>query len=65
MKAFTHPPACGKGQDEDEIFGFVLKNAQHCYDFRTNVPDGDKSRSYFYKALDGWLKCFSPKKASY
>ncbi|KAK7180547.1 hypothetical protein DPSP01_006078 [Paraphaeosphaeria sporulosa] len=64
-KAFTNPPKCGQGQDEDEIFGYVLKNAQHCYDFRTTVALGETSRGFFYKALDGWLKCFKPKKGGY
>ncbi|KAF2265504.1 hypothetical protein CC78DRAFT_185923 [Lojkania enalia] len=63
-RAFTKPPKCGDEQDEDEIFGFVLKNAQHCYDFRTTgitSPDGEVSRGYWYAALDRWLPCFKPK----
>jgi len=62
-KAFTQAPQCGEGQDEDDIFGYVLKNAQHCYDFRTTVALGETSRGYFYTALDKWLKCFKPKRS--
>lgn len=61
-RAFTSPPACGQEQDERDIFGYVLANAQHCYDFRTTVELGAVSRGYFYTALDRWLKCFKPKK---
>jgi hypothetical protein len=61
-KSFTNPPRCGEEQDEDEIFGYVIKGAQHCYDFRTTFAGGAISRQYFTTALDKWLKCFKPKK---
>ncbi|KAL5417670.1 hypothetical protein PMIN04_007629 [Paraphaeosphaeria minitans] len=64
-RAFTEAPACGRGQDEDEIFGYVLRDAQHCYDFRTTVALGETSRGLFYTALDRWLKCFKPRKGGY
>ncbi|KAF2119735.1 serine carboxypeptidase S28-domain-containing protein [Lophiotrema nucula] len=67
-KAFTTPPKCGEEQDDDDIFGFVLKDAEHCFDFRTTgvlSPDGGTSRGYFTAALDKWLKCFKPKKGGY
>lgn len=61
-RAFTKPPKCGEDQDDDEVFGYVIPNAQHCYDFRTNFPAGAPSRKYFTDALDRWLKCFKPRK---
>ncbi|KAF2186759.1 hypothetical protein K469DRAFT_738516 [Zopfia rhizophila CBS 207.26] len=61
-RAFTDPPRCGEEQDEDEIFGYVMKGAQHCYDFRTTFAGGEVSRKYFTDALDKWLKCFKPKR---
>jgi hypothetical protein len=57
-------PKCGAKQDKGHLFGFVLSNAQHCYDFRTTgvtVPDGAVSRNYFTTALTSWLGCWKPK----
>ncbi|KAF2469026.1 peptidase S28 [Lindgomyces ingoldianus] len=61
-KTFQNPPKCGEEQDEDEIFGYVMKGAQHCYDFRTTFAGGSVSRKYFTDALDRWLPCFKSKK---
>jgi hypothetical protein len=60
-KTFTEPPQCGKGQSVKEIFGYVMENAEHCFDFRTYFAGGAVSRGYFKAALDGWLKCFKPR----
>lgn len=60
-RTFTDPPACGEEQDKSEIFGYVMKNAQHCYDFRTTFEGGAVSRKYFADALTKWLGCFKPK----
>ncbi|OAK97302.1 peptidase S28 [Phaeosphaeriaceae sp. SRC1lsM3a] len=54
-------PKCGAKQQN--LFGYVLPNAQHCYDFRTTgvtVPGGAVSRSYFTGALSSWLGCWKP-----
>jgi hypothetical protein len=54
-------PKCGVKTAEGEVFGFVLKDAEHCFDFRTvgvTVPDGEVSRGLFKGALREWLKCF-------
>jgi len=58
-------PKCGVKTSRNELFGLVLKDAQHCYDFRTTgstVPDGPVSRTLFRKALSEWLQCYKPKK---
>ncbi|ORY08662.1 serine carboxypeptidase S28-domain-containing protein [Clohesyomyces aquaticus] len=60
-KTFQNPPKCGEEQGEDEIFGYVIPGAQHCYDFRTTFAGGAVSRGYFTAALDRWLKCFRPR----
>jgi hypothetical protein len=57
-------PRCGDGQDRRELFGYVIPNAQHCYDFRTTgtmVPGGAVSRKLFTSALTKWLRCWRPK----
>ncbi|KAH7121123.1 serine carboxypeptidase S28-domain-containing protein [Dendryphion nanum] len=61
-QSFTRPPTCNDELDDGEIFGYVIPNAQHCYDFRTNFGPGEPSRRFFTDALDRWLKCFKPKK---
>tara|TARA_R110002003_G_scaffold140_23_gene12900 strand:- start:5319 stop:5834 length:516 start_codon:yes stop_codon:yes gene_type:complete len=67
VRLFTDPPRCGEAQSRRELFGYVLENAQHCYDFRTTgvtVPAGAVSRKFFTDALSRWLKCFKPKGGS-
>ncbi|KAF2002172.1 peptidase S28 [Amniculicola lignicola CBS 123094] len=61
VRAFSAAPRCGEGSRKSEIFGHVLKGAQHCYDFRTTFAGGEVSRRYFTDALDGWLKCWRPR----
>jgi hypothetical protein len=58
-------PKCGKSTGRNELFGMVLKDAEHCFDFRTTgvtVPDGAVSREIFHGALGEWMKCYKPKK---
>jgi hypothetical protein len=51
-------PICGQ---EGELFGYVLPDSQHCYDFRTMGKAGEISRGFFTDALGRWLKCWRPK----
>lgn len=51
-------PACGKSTGRKKIFGTVIPNAQHCYDFRTYFKGGDASRKLFRDALKKWIPCF-------
>ncbi|KAL5119384.1 hypothetical protein ACEQ8H_002653 [Pleosporales sp. CAS-2024a] len=40
---FKDAPQCGHGQRRGELFGYIIPDAQHCYDFRTTgtiVPGG-------------------------
>ncbi|KAB2570934.1 putative extracellular serine carboxypeptidase [Lasiodiplodia theobromae] len=57
-KMIQDAPRCGESTSEDEIFGYVIPGAQHCYDFRTTFAPGAISRKYFTDALTEWLKCF-------
>lgn len=50
-------PECGVSTTVDEIFGYILPNAQHCYDLDDNLP-AYKAQKYFTDALTKWLKCF-------
>ena len=60
-------PQCSTSTGQDKLFGYTLKNAQHCYDFRTTgaeaavLAEGVQSRKYFTSALRDWLKCWKPK----
>ncbi|KAF2416033.1 peptidase S28 [Tothia fuscella] len=53
-------PKCGTGdEDEDaDIFGYVLRNAQHCDDMMNDAEDSWIPRALFTKALHQWLGCF-------
>ncbi|CAG8933986.1 unnamed protein product [Penicillium salamii] len=53
----TEVPGCGVKTSEDTLFGYVMPNAEHCFDFRPGEP-GEQSRQYFKKALQEWLQCF-------
>jgi hypothetical protein len=58
----NHPdqniPECGKS--EAHLFGYLLKDAQHCYDLNEDFKGGDAARNLFAEALKKWLPCFSP-----
>ncbi|CBX91379.1 hypothetical protein IAQ61_010736 [Plenodomus lingam] len=65
VRVFAEPvPECGSSQSGDEVFGYVLRDAEHCFDFRTTgvtVPGGEISREIFKGALREWLGCFQGK----
>ncbi|KAJ5999392.1 hypothetical protein N7451_007202 [Penicillium sp. IBT 35674x] len=54
----TDIPKCNVETDEDTVFGYIMPNAEHCFDFLTHFAPGKTSREYFYKALKEWLPCF-------
>jgi hypothetical protein len=49
-----------KRADAPPIFGMMVSEAQHCYDFRTTAPRFNAPRQVFNQALTKWLKCFQP-----
>ncbi|KAJ5691959.1 hypothetical protein N7462_001382 [Penicillium macrosclerotiorum] len=54
----TDIPKCNVETDENTLFGYILANAEHCFDFQKNFGPGKISRGYFYEALKKWLPCF-------
>ncbi|KAF1943831.1 hypothetical protein EJ02DRAFT_421030 [Clathrospora elynae] len=67
VKLTQTPPKCGVKTSKNELFGFLLGDAEHCFDFRTTgvtVADGAVSRGIFTGALKGWLGCWKPKAAN-
>lgn len=61
VKFTTEIPECNKESPRSEIFGYVIPNAQHCYDFRSTFKPGDVSRKLLTAALHKWLPCFKKK----
>ncbi|KAJ5514934.1 Peptidase S28 [Penicillium fimorum] len=57
----TEIPKCNVETDESTVFGYIMENAEHCFDFRTTFAPGAISRKYFTTALTEWLKCFEAK----
>ena len=41
-----------------EVFGYLLRDSQHCYDFRNGWEEGEISRGIWRKALGLWLGCW-------
>jgi hypothetical protein len=56
----TNIPKCGQSTPEDEIFAFIMPEAEHAFDFRTTFPEGAVSRQHFIDALPQWLSCWKP-----
>lgn len=55
----TDIPECGVARG-NTIFGHILENSMHCYDFQPVSAAGKASRELFYAALKKWLKCYKP-----
>ncbi|KAB8073646.1 serine carboxypeptidase S28-domain-containing protein [Aspergillus leporis] len=51
-------PKCGVETPEEVLFGYVIPNAEHCFDFRLSFKPADKSRQLFSNALKKWLPCW-------
>lgn len=45
-------------EGEDELFGYVFEDAQHCADYNIHFEQANQARDIFSRALKGWLKCF-------
>ena len=57
----TDIPKCNVKTAEDTLFGYIMADAEHCFDFKSDFAPGQVSRGYFYQALKQWLPCFTPK----
>lgn len=60
----TDIPKCNVKTEESTVFGYILPNAEHCFDFRSNFASAKKSRQLFYQALHSWLPCFKSTKGA-
>ncbi|KAK2739661.1 hypothetical protein FQN57_006494 [Myotisia sp. PD_48] len=58
VKFSSNIPKCNTKTPSNEIFGYVIPGAQHCYDFKTEFKPADVSRQLFIDALEKWLPCF-------
>jgi hypothetical protein len=54
-------PECGRPfREEKELFGYLVPDGIHAYDFRTTFAGSVPARRLFYQALEKWLKCWKP-----
>jgi hypothetical protein len=53
-------PACASADAEEDspLFGYLLDNAEHCFDFRDSY--NGEAQQLFHKALASWLTCYKP-----
>jgi hypothetical protein len=58
VKLTTKIPKCNVKTGTDILFGYIMPNAEHCFDFQADFGPGKVSREYFYQALSEWLPCF-------
>lgn len=59
----TQIPKCNvKTSTREPLFGYLLSNAEHCYDFNSleETPEAAVPQRLFAQALKEWLKCFGP-----
>lgn len=54
----TEIPECNVATGQDSVFGYIMQNAEHCFDMRPGFAPGRISRGYFKQALKQWLPCF-------
>jgi len=57
----TEIPKCNVATGQDSVFGYIMQNAEHCFDMRRGFAAGEISRGYFRQALKEWLPCFQAK----
>lgn len=55
----TEIPQCNVETDDETLFGYIMENAEHCFDFNADFASGKISRGYFHMALKEWLPCFT------
>jgi hypothetical protein len=55
-------PECGRPfKVETELFGYLVPDGQHAFDFRTTFNASRPARELFTSALEKWLKCWKPR----
>jgi hypothetical protein len=54
-------PDCGhRSREDSELFGYLVPDGQHAFDFRTTFNASVPARALFTNALEKWLKCWKP-----
>ncbi|PWY69696.1 serine peptidase, family S28 [Aspergillus heteromorphus CBS 117.55] len=56
-------PDCGVKTTQDTVFGYIMENSEHCFDFQAAETVGKLSRGIFTSALLQWLPCFGQQTA--
>jgi Serine carboxypeptidase S28 len=51
-------PACNVATGKGTLFGYLIKDAEHCFDYMMDSEPVAVARGYFVKALREWLPCF-------
>jgi len=58
VKLTQEIPEEGVSTGKGKVFGYILKNAGHCFDLDNKFPDGANARKIFTTALRKWLRNF-------
>ena len=58
VRLTTEVPQCNVETGEKEVFGYVMENAEHCFDMMGGFAPGKIALGHFHKALKQWLECF-------
>jgi hypothetical protein len=56
-------PSCvapGETKTEDYLFGALIPDAEHCFDFNARFSPASQARTMFHDALQEWLGCWTP-----
>jgi hypothetical protein len=61
-KAVQTIPACEKADEvaDSPVFGYLLSNAEPCFDFTPSFNESLPARTLFDEALTSWLGCYTP-----
>ncbi|KAJ5961154.1 uncharacterized protein N7479_008304 [Penicillium vulpinum] len=57
----TNIPKCNV-ENEKTLFGYIMPNAEHCFEWRMSFAPAAIARGYFSAALKEWLGCFEAKR---
>lgn len=60
----TEIPKCNVKTGQNSVFGYIMPNAEHCFDLDADFAPGQVSRDFFHAALREWLPCFKGSNAT-
>ncbi|KAJ5101402.1 hypothetical protein NUU61_003624 [Penicillium alfredii] len=58
----TDIPKCNVETGPGTVFGYIMENAEHCFDMQSTFAPGRIANAYFHEALKVWLPCFQGKR---